>query len=380
MLVTNPSGSSRSPYRQDSSVRRRRSCSFRPHTATTVTSGKARTSAIAFGQSFPAPAAPPVSTTRNRPGAAPSAARSASRSASVAGGAVNAALTGRPVSVHRPAGNPSAWQLRPTATEGTAIWSTRGSRQARCAVTRSVITVSTGTAGNTRCLASTAGRVTMPWKATTAAGRHASMARVTDVRAGANAVLYMRESPHLRFEKRQLTCHSHGVSRISGAYSETNQRIPGGVPGPVSGSAISGSNLPGYWRSSASPTACAALRCPPPVSLMRNSSGTRLPAMVIWSPSSSAETGVRLLPLSQAVLQVVGNHGRPRRCRDPLAQRPVGQQRTQVLRCLAGLPGDEQIAAGSVRDQLRQGSRTGGYDGQAAGERVHGGDALKFSF
>lgn len=183
--------------------------------------------------------------------------------------------------MHRPAGKPSAWQLRPTARDGTAIWSTRGSRQARCAVTRSVITVSTGTAGSTRCLASTAGRVTMPWNATTAAGRHASIARVTVVRAGANAVLYISERPHGRFENRQLMCHSHGVRRIRGAYSETNQRIPGGVPGPVSGSAITGSNLPGYWRSSASPTACAALRCPPPVSLMRNSSGTRLSAMVM---------------------------------------------------------------------------------------------------
>src|SRR6266498_2185163 len=75
-------------------------------------------------------------------------------------------------------------------------------------------------------------------------------------------------------------------------------------PGPPSGSHSTGANLPGYAWSSAWPTACAAFRCPPPVSAMTKSSGTgvaaRLPAGSVphmspsCRPAGSASSASRI--------------------------------------------------------------------------------------
>jgi hypothetical protein len=116
----------------------------------------------------------------------PSSRLSSLRSASVSGGWQNSAATGRPRGTQRSVGMPSCAQRAAISSDGTITRSTAASRQERCAVMRSVMTVATGTAGArvaraaaTALLARAAGSAVIGWKATISAGRTASAARAT---------------------------------------------------------------------------------------------------------------------------------------------------------------------------------------------------------
>jgi hypothetical protein len=131
---------------------------------------------------------------------------------------------------------PSARQLPATAGEGTTIMSTAGSRHDLCVVTRSVITVMTGAPGCACWRASTAGQVTMPWNATTAAGRCALTAAATRPRTAPKAVRRTTASAQRLSENRHDMPQSHGASLMPGAYRLTTNRSRNGVPRPASAS------------------------------------------------------------------------------------------------------------------------------------------------
>ena len=216
----------------------------------------ARSMATEIASICPMPSAPPASSTVGRSVAQPSAACSAPRSP---GTAANAGDTGSPTTRRCSEDIPARSAARRAASVGTITMSAPRSYHDRCPDTRSVTTTMIGVSGNVR----RSGVVSSGWVQTIRSGAVAVSA-AKPRRSTGHAARCTHDTTRGELVSRKPVRHTHPACCTTCGYSCWTIGKGQRADSAYGSRSTTSMSSPPVW--SASRIACAAARCPPPVS------------------------------------------------------------------------------------------------------------------